>query len=244
MTDLLASVLADLPGARRFGSRYRASCPSCHGRSDKLSIAEGRNGAVLVKCFAGCTLEQICSALGRPVGSLMPSSPAWRDHERQRAERITTLRRRFRELLGRAPDMYAPGADRARRFVLAVLRKGIEHARRERLRDVPGDQPAVRRVDCLRATASVERVFGIVLGYTFDRGFEWEGWGEFDRDPLWPLLFERACVEIAYERHHRTYPRAQAFARGTIDAAVRRAAAVRAHRWLRAEARVALGVAA
>jgi len=53
---------------------WTASCPGpnhAHGdRSRGLSIGEGREGRVILKCFAGCSIEAICDALGIKVSDL------------------------------------------------------------------------------------------------------------------------------------------------------------------------------
>lgn len=58
-------VLSKLEGVKRQGSHYMAFCP-CHEDVGKqsLQITEGDNGNVLLKCFAGCSFEQLAKALG------------------------------------------------------------------------------------------------------------------------------------------------------------------------------------
>jgi hypothetical protein len=42
-----------------------------HGdRHPSLHISEGRDGRVLLKCFAGCTIESICAAAGLTLSDL------------------------------------------------------------------------------------------------------------------------------------------------------------------------------
>ena len=59
-----------------------AKCPSHADGSPSLSIGEGKTGIIL-KCFAGCSVESVCSALGLRVGDLFYESkstlpaPAW-----------------------------------------------------------------------------------------------------------------------------------------------------------------------
>lgn len=49
------------------GSRHVALCPAHADRSPSLQITEG-DRCILVKCWAGCTLEEICAALAiRPA---------------------------------------------------------------------------------------------------------------------------------------------------------------------------------
>ena len=61
----LDALLAQLEGVRRRGTRWSALCPVPeHGdTSPSLSISEGERG-ILVKCWAGCSLQEICGSLG------------------------------------------------------------------------------------------------------------------------------------------------------------------------------------
>jgi len=49
--------------------QWRATCPSHEDEHASLSIAEGNN-RILVHCFAGCTVDAICAALGITVKDL------------------------------------------------------------------------------------------------------------------------------------------------------------------------------
>jgi hypothetical protein len=52
---------------------WRARCPAHDGKSDtSLSIAQGDDGRVLLKCHAGCTHKAIASALGLTESDLFP----------------------------------------------------------------------------------------------------------------------------------------------------------------------------
>lgn len=44
-------------------NRFQARCPAHNDRSPSLSVAEGRDGRVLLHCHAGCTTDAILSAL-------------------------------------------------------------------------------------------------------------------------------------------------------------------------------------
>src|SRR5262245_14346163 len=45
------------------GTRAKALCPAHADRSPSLQVTEGHTG-LLLKCWAGCTLSEICTALG------------------------------------------------------------------------------------------------------------------------------------------------------------------------------------
>jgi len=57
----------------RNGSGWASKCPSHEDGNPSLSVAEGRDGAVLVKCHANCATKDVCAALGCTVGDLFPA---------------------------------------------------------------------------------------------------------------------------------------------------------------------------
>ena len=65
-------LLARLEGVRAAGRGYSARCPAHKDRSASLSVAEGRDGRALVKCFAGCEPLAIVHALGLEMADLFP----------------------------------------------------------------------------------------------------------------------------------------------------------------------------
>jgi hypothetical protein len=79
-----ARQIAERVNARRVGSGWMGHCPTdnhAHGdRSPSLSIAEGRDGRVLLHCFAGCAIEDICQAAGIEVRELFPAASGPRRH--------------------------------------------------------------------------------------------------------------------------------------------------------------------
>ena len=52
--------------------RYMALCPAHQDRSPSLSIKQTEDGRILMHCFAGCHVEDICSAIGLEVKDLFP----------------------------------------------------------------------------------------------------------------------------------------------------------------------------
>jgi hypothetical protein len=76
MSAPIDTVLSRLEGhkLREDGrDRWRA-CGVCHGGSNPsaLSIGLSENGAVLLRCWSGCSIEAICAGLGIGVGDLFP----------------------------------------------------------------------------------------------------------------------------------------------------------------------------
>jgi hypothetical protein len=95
---MTAGELAARLHARRTGSGWMARCPAHPDKIPSLSIAEGEAGRVLLKCFAGCSVESICVALKIKLsdlfcesGTYKPKSRIVRDAERQ----IQNLRSRL-----------------------------------------------------------------------------------------------------------------------------------------------------
>jgi hypothetical protein len=82
------TLLVRLEGVQRAGKGWRALCPSCGGKSHKLAIAEGDNGAVMMTCFSCHDTPAILAAIGLTRADLFPErirdeSPAGRRAARQ-----------------------------------------------------------------------------------------------------------------------------------------------------------------
>jgi hypothetical protein len=73
---MTAESFAELMDARRTGrGRWQARCPAHHDSSPSLSIKEGRDGRVLLYCFAGCSLTSILQALSLSIRDLFAGEP-------------------------------------------------------------------------------------------------------------------------------------------------------------------------
>src|SRR5437016_11249252 len=68
----LDHVLAQLKGVRTSLRGWRACCPAHMDSEPSLSIGLGEQGQVLLKCFAGCSLERIVEAMGLTIPDLFP----------------------------------------------------------------------------------------------------------------------------------------------------------------------------
>ena len=67
------ALLSRLEGVKETGhSKYVARCPAHEDRSPSLAVAEGRDGRVLIHCFAGCEAEDILAAIGLTFADIMP----------------------------------------------------------------------------------------------------------------------------------------------------------------------------
>ena len=65
-------VLSRLSHVKRVSGGYMARCPAHDDKNPSLSITEGNDGRVLLKCFAGCSTEEIVKALGLTMSDLFP----------------------------------------------------------------------------------------------------------------------------------------------------------------------------
>ena len=70
----LEVVMSHLKGVRKSVRGWVASCPAHHDREPSLSIGLGDEGQILLKCFAGCSLERIVEAMGISVADLFPTA--------------------------------------------------------------------------------------------------------------------------------------------------------------------------
>jgi hypothetical protein len=52
---------------------WQARCPAHEDRNPSLSVSEGKDGRVLLKCFAGCQFDEIASALSLPPNAFFES---------------------------------------------------------------------------------------------------------------------------------------------------------------------------
>jgi hypothetical protein len=65
-------VLERLERVKRSGEGWIASCPAHEDRHASLSIGVGDDGRALVKCFAGCSVDDVVRALGLEMRDLYP----------------------------------------------------------------------------------------------------------------------------------------------------------------------------
>lgn len=81
----LTELLAGLKRVRRSGNGYVALCPAHHDRHHSFSITQSHD-RILLHCFADCSAEMICEALGIRVrdlfGATSSSNAKWMDEQR------------------------------------------------------------------------------------------------------------------------------------------------------------------
>jgi hypothetical protein len=90
-------LLAQLDAVRRTSRGWTAKCPGHSDRSPSLSVQEGERG-VLLKCWAGCTVFEICTALELKVADLFFDTHVAPEEIRKRhTERRERERRRIQD---------------------------------------------------------------------------------------------------------------------------------------------------
>ncbi len=73
----LDEVLDRLELVRRNGAHWSARCPAHPDRTPSLSVGTGDDGRVLLRCWAGCPVDEITAAVGLDVADLYPPRPPW-----------------------------------------------------------------------------------------------------------------------------------------------------------------------
>src|SRR6266536_3193606 len=87
----LQRVLTRLNTVHKSLKGWTACCPSHDDQTPSLSIALGKDGQVLLHCFAGCTFESIVEALGLQALDLFPVDPATSPHQKATQHIVSLL---------------------------------------------------------------------------------------------------------------------------------------------------------
>jgi hypothetical protein len=87
----LETVLSQLRGVKALSNgSYQARCPvpGHDDRNPSLSVGEGTDGKVLLKCHGGCPTGDVVSALGLDLGDLFPDNhdASWKPWEGEKVE--------------------------------------------------------------------------------------------------------------------------------------------------------------
>ncbi len=69
--DTLLQRLTKVKGGR---GHWTACCPAHEDRSPSLAITETDDGRILLKCFGGCSVQEIVGAIGMDMTDLFPDS--------------------------------------------------------------------------------------------------------------------------------------------------------------------------
>lgn len=155
----LSRVLERLQSVKRTGDGWIARCPAHDDRSPSLSIGAGADGRVLLHCFAGCSADAVCGAIGlEPRDLFVPRAASNGTHSRARTgyptaeAAVTALRAKHGSPAGiwrytnvdgrevglavRFDDSQAPGG----KIVLPVSL----HCNEWRMRAMPAPRPLYR----------------------------------------------------------------------------------------------------
>lgn len=71
----IQDVLSKLERVKKCGNGYEARCPAHPNDDRSLTIGEGDDGRILLKCHVGCTIDAICDALHINTRDLFPDKP-------------------------------------------------------------------------------------------------------------------------------------------------------------------------
>ena len=94
MKASLENLIARLDRVRDAGAgHWQACCPSHGDGTPSLSIKEDSTGKILIHCHAGCSAEQIVSAVGLNIADLFPSrSSEYEGYTPKRRPKLITAR--------------------------------------------------------------------------------------------------------------------------------------------------------
>ncbi len=117
-------LLSRLDGVRRTRRGWQTKCPAHDDRNPSLSIFEGERG-LLLKCWTGCTLEEITEALGLATRDLFfdndYDSQAWRE---ARGKRLA--RRQQQQLAAHRAGLAADARREAERLIQSACGISID----------------------------------------------------------------------------------------------------------------------
>src|SRR6266496_3856719 len=112
MSEVRSPMRLDEFLGRLEGVRGRmALCPAHADKNPSLSVHEGDQG-ILVRCFAGCTIEEICAALNLSVSDLFYNAGESQFRDPYRAKsRAKPWRQSAGELQDEALGLWLRGTD-------------------------------------------------------------------------------------------------------------------------------------
>jgi hypothetical protein len=93
-------LLPELENVKKTKRGWMARCPAHEDSSPSLSIGEGDDGRILLKCWAGCTTDKVCAALGLTIMDLFGATDRYATSwtPKTSAERMAFENRRLRRL--------------------------------------------------------------------------------------------------------------------------------------------------
>ena len=104
-------------------NKWKACCPAHDDKNPSLAISETSNGTILLKCWTGCTAQQIISAIGLELRDLFPGEK----RERRGPSEAAIKHERAVHLIGQSLlDQGKLAGDDLQRFNLAKQRLGVK----------------------------------------------------------------------------------------------------------------------
>ena len=91
----LTDFLGRLNGVRGSGTQYTAKCPAHDDHHASLSVGEGQDGRILLKCHAGCSTQSILAAMGLSERDLFPEKPGAKGAKDPAASTVTATYRYY-----------------------------------------------------------------------------------------------------------------------------------------------------
>jgi len=139
------NILSRLEKVRqRQPGQYSARCPAHADKGPSLSVRETPEGAVLLHCFAGCSVTEVAAAMGLEMTALFPPSERRGNEPRRLAKAI-------------APSQ-ALEILRDEAMVIAVIASDMHHGKQIREADYARLRQAVGQVNYVRSVAMGEQV--------------------------------------------------------------------------------------
>ena len=71
---MIENILSRLEKVKGRNGAYTACCPAHSDKSPSLAIRELDDGRILMKCFGGCSVQEIMGAVGMEMGDLFPDT--------------------------------------------------------------------------------------------------------------------------------------------------------------------------
>lgn len=73
MSRQLDNLLSRLQKVKRVGKdSHIACCPAHQDKSPSMTIREIEEGKILLHCFGGCSVDEICRSIGITIADIMP----------------------------------------------------------------------------------------------------------------------------------------------------------------------------
>jgi hypothetical protein len=94
---MIENVLDKLDNVRPSGKGYSARCPAHNDKSPSLYVSQGED-RVLIHCFAGCEVVDICHAIGLKVSDLFMDKKKMPPAKRREVEVKYSTREKFENL--------------------------------------------------------------------------------------------------------------------------------------------------